>query len=128
MDFNGGQVSDRRGLGGVGLLRGSPTAEDAAAGSVEAFTTKFGHFGPAALGWSRSTCGAGRKDPPPLPAVPGGGCPGQGHRGGRAESTGTPPAVQAQVEGLAVTLSLILNCIQIVMVRPRVLSQTVPSK
>lgn len=128
MDFNGGQVSDRWGLGGVGLLRGSPTAEDAAAGSVEAFAAKFGHFGPAALGRSRSTCRAGRKDPPPLPAVPGGRCPGQGNRGGRAESTGTPPAVQAQVEGLAVTLSLILNCIQIVVVRPKVLSQTVSSE
>lgn len=127
MDFNGGKVSDRSGLGAVRLLRGSPTTEDAAAGLVKAFTAEFGHFGPACLGWSRSCFGVFRKDPP-LPAVPGGRGSGQGHRGGRTEPTGSPPAVQAQIERLAVTLSLTLNCIQMMMVWPRYHSQTMNSK
>ncbi len=115
VDFNGGKVFYRRGLGAVRLLRGSPTAEDAAAGPVEAFTAELGHFIPARLSRSRAACGASSKDPP-LPAVPRGRGSGQGHRGGRAEPTGSPPAVQAQSEGLAVTLCLTLSCIQMMMV------------
>lgn len=127
MDFNGGKVSDRSGLGAVRLLRGAPTAEDAAAGLVKAFTAEFGHLDPASLGRSRAACGVSRKDPP-LPAVPGGRGSGQGYGGGRAESTGSPPAVQAQIEGLAVTLSLTLNCTQMTMMWSRDRSQTMNSE
>lgn len=81
MDFDGGKVHDRRGLCTVCLRRGSPIAEDAAAGFVEAFTAEFGHFHSARLD-------------PPLPAVPEGRGLGQGHRRGRAEPT---PAVQGQI-------------------------------
>lgn len=56
MDFNGGKISGRSGLGAVGLLRGSPVTEDAAAGVVKAFTAKSGHFGSACLAWFRLSC------------------------------------------------------------------------
>lgn len=108
MDFNSGKISSRYGLGAVGLLRGSPVAEDAAAGVVKAFAAKFGHFGSACLAWSRLSC--------PLPAIPGGGGSGQDYRGRRAELARSPPAVQAQTERLTLTLSFTLNCFQMMMV------------
>lgn len=115
MDFNSGKISGRSGLGAVGLLRGSPVAEDAAAGVVKAFAAKFGHFGSACLAWSRLSRWVSCKDPP-LPAIPGGGGSGQDYRGRRAEPACSLPTVQAQTERLTLTLSLTLNCFQMMMV------------
>lgn len=127
VDFNCGKVSDRRGLGTVGLLRGGLITEDAAAGSAEAFSAEFGYFSPVRLSRSRPICGACGKDPP-LPAVPGGRSSRQGHRGRGAQATGSPSVVQDQRQRVAVTLSLAVTCTQVVAVWSWGLSQTVHTK
>lgn len=112
-------------------MRGTPSSEDAAAGPLEAFVAELGHFRSARFGSSRSAVDMAFRKHFPLPAVSGGRSSGQSYRRGGAESAGSPPAVQAQREGLALALSLTLTCAQmvvVVVVRPGSHPQTVNSQ